>query len=483
MKLPLPVVAVSFPKWLRLLCWLLCWGAVAWVQFGYHELWKDEWQAWLMARDMGWGELLRSLYYEGHPGLWYLYLKTWTLLGANELWSIQAAHFLALGLAGGVFWYFTRLAWWLSILLWIGYFPFFEYGVVNRGYVWVMLFGLALAGWLEKPERRKWWGGLGLFLLCQTEVYGVLLGGALLVYAFFEHGQWNAFAQKWFRAMLGGYSLGGIVFLLSVFPRASRDELAHAYVGQPFGWEVLGKAFQGNWANTFWIGSIPDTNVFGVQAMGITLSVLIVCGMWWLFRKAGAVAWAFWAFQLVFFLFSALFYTGGVRHWGMILIAWIILLQLWAYRRPTWGWLSWLVVGSVLFFQVRYTALAIDREVRYPYSNAAAAGAYIRKEVPEAIPVVAINKFEAAPVVGYAGRAFYALPEGAPFTYFKWVEKVYLPPEEELQLFAAYKRTNIVMVLSPTPLEKTRYPNAALVRAFDGLNLKKENYYLYAIRR
>jgi hypothetical protein len=48
------------------------------LKFQYHELWKDEWQAWLMARDMGWGELLGSLYYEGHPALWYLYLKVWT---------------------------------------------------------------------------------------------------------------------------------------------------------------------------------------------------------------------------------------------------------------------------------------------------------------------------------------------------------------------------------------------------------------------
>lgn len=456
---------------------------VAWLQFGYHEMWKDEWQAWLMARDMGWGELLRALYYEGHPGLWYVYLKVWAAFGLNDALGLQLAHYLVVALAGGIFWYFTRLPWWLSLLLWMGYFPFFEYGVVSRGYVWVMVFGLALAGWLEKPEKKAIWAGVGLFLLCQTEVYGVLLGGALLVYAFFEHEKWKVFARSWFRILLSGYAIGVLVFLISVFPRASREELARAYVGQPFGWEVLGTSFQGNWVNAFWIGAVPDTNAFGVQALGIALSVLILLGMVWLFRRAGAVAWGFWAFQAAFFLFSVVFYTGGVRHWGMILIAWIVWLQLWAYKKPVWDWLSWLVVGSVLFFQLRYSVLAVDREVRYPYSNAREAAAFIRSEIPAGMPVVAINKFEAAPVVGYAGRPFYALPEGEPFTYFKWVEKVYLPPEEEIKLFAAYKRVNMVVVLSPAPLDASRYPGALLVRAFDRTNLKKENYFLYAINK
>jgi len=482
MKLP-SAVGGRFPGWLRIGLWLLCWAAAGWVKLGYHELWKDEWQAWLMARDMGWWELLRALYYEGHPALWYLFLKFWTLPGWSEVWAIQSAHFLLAGVAGGLFWYFTRLSWWLSALLWLGYFPFFEYGVVNRGYILVMIFGIALAGWLERPERKGWLLAMGMLSLCQTEVYGVLMGGALLVYAFFKHGRWGVLKNKWFKGLLGGWVVGFLVFGISVFPRESGEELAHAYVGKPFGTEVLGTAFQGNWANAFLIGSVPDTNAYGVGLPGLTLSVVVLLGMMWFFRKAGAVAWAFWIFQLVFFLFSALIYTGGVRHWGMILVCLMLMLQLWSHEKPSWGLAEWLILGSVLFFQVRYAGLAVDREVRYPFSNAVAAGTYIKKEIPEGAPVVAINKFEATPVLGYAGRSFYALPEGEPFTYFRWVEKVYLPPEEELMLFAAYKRVDMLVVLSPRPLDAARYPNARLIRAFDGPNLKRENYYLYAFRR
>ena len=40
-----------------------------------HEMWRDELQAWLLARDsISITELFQNLKYEGHPGLWHLLL-------------------------------------------------------------------------------------------------------------------------------------------------------------------------------------------------------------------------------------------------------------------------------------------------------------------------------------------------------------------------------------------------------------------------
>ena len=37
-----------------------------------HEPWADEAQSWLLARDLGWFQLIfGELRYEGHPGLWH----------------------------------------------------------------------------------------------------------------------------------------------------------------------------------------------------------------------------------------------------------------------------------------------------------------------------------------------------------------------------------------------------------------------------
>ena len=66
--------ANAFP--LALTALFLVRGAVA---AAHHELWRDEAQAWLIARDVPLSRLFAELHYEGHPALWFLLLKplTW----------------------------------------------------------------------------------------------------------------------------------------------------------------------------------------------------------------------------------------------------------------------------------------------------------------------------------------------------------------------------------------------------------------------
>jgi hypothetical protein len=73
-----------------------------------HEPWFDEGQAWLMARDLGLGELfLHKLRYEGTPGLWHLLLAPlakaglpyFTLQLVAAAAAVTGAALLALALA------------------------------------------------------------------------------------------------------------------------------------------------------------------------------------------------------------------------------------------------------------------------------------------------------------------------------------------------------------------------------------------------
>ena len=47
----------------------------------FHEKWRDEAQAWLMARDLSFFSLLKQMKYEGHPFLWQLILMPFAKLG------------------------------------------------------------------------------------------------------------------------------------------------------------------------------------------------------------------------------------------------------------------------------------------------------------------------------------------------------------------------------------------------------------------
>jgi hypothetical protein len=280
-----------------------------------------------------------------------------------------------------------------------------------------------------------------------------------------------------------GLALGVLVFVLSVYPRGEKEALSQAYAAAPFSAANMGEAFQGQLANTYLIGAIPDTNVFGVSALGIALSFLLVGAISFLFWENKKVLLAWGAFTLVYFLFGAGIYPGGVRQWGMGFVFFVICLHLMANEKGSLQPARSFILLAILAFQIYYNGLALNKEVQFPFSQAKNAAQFIQENVPANVPVVAINKFAAAPVIGYAGRKFYELPDGVEFSYFKWLEKIYLPPEEELRLFAKFKKVGGIVIISDKQLPPERYPNARLWQSFDGFNLKNENYYLYALQR
>ncbi len=482
---------IKVPKFVEYLVFAAFIGFYLYFKFHYHELWKDEWQAWLMARDMGWGELLASLYYEGHPALWYLYLKVWAIFssGANDPFLLQTAH--AIIMVGVYYLLFFRLKFpfWLKTLLLLSYYPFFEYGMVSRGYAFVMLIGFAIVTLLDKPEKNWKWLAALFFLFCQTEVYAVMMAGALLFYLFLENGflkNWKAIFQKGtFRNLAISGLAGLVVFIISVFPRESGEELSRAYLSEPFSSEILFRGFQGMFANTFWIGSIPDTNVFGVSNLGLLLSVFVLAGLIFFFRKEKNLLLTLVFFVVGYFVFLITIYTGGVRQWGTFFLFFVMLLSLYFSKKEEkkLDYFQLFFLCSILFFQIRYTTLAVQKEYNHPFTNAQITANFIKEKVPENVPVVAINKFEAAPVVGYANRKFFALPDGELFSYFKWVEKIYLPSEQELKMFAGFKNVGGIIILTPKKLDKNRYPTAQLWKSFDSYNLKNENYHLYTLKR
>jgi hypothetical protein len=52
----------------------------------HHEMWRDEAEIWLIARDSGsLRELFRNMHTEGHPALWYLLVYTVSRLSSNPI--------------------------------------------------------------------------------------------------------------------------------------------------------------------------------------------------------------------------------------------------------------------------------------------------------------------------------------------------------------------------------------------------------------
>ncbi|MBL0023913.1 MAG: hypothetical protein IPO98_02355 [Saprospiraceae bacterium] len=451
---------------------------IGYIKLSYHELWKDEWQAWFVASDKSLGQIFSFLYYEGHPALWYLYLKPFTFLQslANPVSIMSIAHLVTVAL--GLYFLFIRfrLPLFLKIFFALSYFLFFEYGIVNRGYFMVILMTFWVTSLISQEHNNKLYAGLGLFLLCQTEVYGVFMAIALGFYIYLKS---KSGLDRLKNIDFYGLALGLLVFLISVFPRVS------GHVGKTRGKDLsfidtILTSLQGNLSNTYLLGSTPDTFTVGWTAIGLVLSILCLGGLIYVFYKDKMVWKSFLAFLAMMLIFSIFFFVGGVRQWGMGFVFFVAMLELRGMDIRKECGVAGIIITFCMFGLI-HNVKAVREDIRLPFTNAKKTGLFIRDKVPAKVPVVAINKFEATPVIGYAGRKFYELPAGAEFSYFRWVDKIYLPTENELKLFARYKGVGGITILTPKPLDNTRFPNVKLWQKFDEENYKKENYFLYTL--
>jgi hypothetical protein len=449
---------------------ILC--LIAMMKFFYHELWKDEWQSWLVARDMSIGKLFSFLNYEGHPSLYYLWLKPFTLLSSlvREDLLINISHLLLVGVALYILFIKMQMPFYIKLMLGISYFIGFEYGVVNRGYVIVILLALMAVYYIKSAQNYHL--GISLFLLCQTEVYGVLLAMTLLLFYYLK----NRFADWIPYAFVGG---GLVLFLLTIYPRDNAEDFSRAY-NKVITTHSVADVFQGNLANVFAIGLINDTATVGYSAFGIVLSILLLALTIYIFSNSREIQ-TFWIVGIgILMTFGILIYSGGVRQWGMLFILFTLCIELNSSVYKDRFRMAMIIL--LLICPIAHNVKAIANDFALPFSNAKETGLFIQKEIPNNVAIVAINKFETAPVAAYANRKFFELPSGTPFTYFKWLERVYIPTQSELILFTKFKKAKGIVVITHEPIDPQRFPLLKLWKKFDKENFKSEEYYIYLMQ-
>ena len=137
-------------RYLPLVCLLLYIGLNLFLLMR-HENWRDEAQAWQIAKNLGIKELFQQLRFEGHPCLWYLLLMPFAKLGV----PFSCMGFISLALMAASVWIFLKkapFAWPVKIILAFGSFFVYYYPVIARSYSMIplVLFWLAML----YPERK-----------------------------------------------------------------------------------------------------------------------------------------------------------------------------------------------------------------------------------------------------------------------------------------------------------------------------------------
>ena len=118
----------------------------------HHEAWRDESQAWVIARDSSFLEILGLCASEGHPCLWFYLLKICQILGLS-FYHISIISIIILSLAAGILLWKSPFSMLANICILLSPVFFYYNPVICRIYPIVILLIIFLC--VYWPERRE----------------------------------------------------------------------------------------------------------------------------------------------------------------------------------------------------------------------------------------------------------------------------------------------------------------------------------------
>lgn len=485
------VLGLGPVEWAMWLGYMILVGALAW----HHEPWRDELQAWGIARASGGPlELLQNLRYEAHPPLWHLPL--WLLAKVTPAPGAMQALAAAIGAAAAYVvlrWApFGRLA---KGLLIFGYMLAYEYSVVARGYGLGALLAFAACALWPRRHERPWALGLALGLLALTSAYGVLLAGAFGAAIALEQqrtGAWRrTFGASPDAAGAGlGLAVAGVLAAIvamrppeDFFPAAGDPGTltAGAALGavMRMGWAFA--PIPSNWAHPWNSTALPGALSALVGLGGLALVHFAAL------RGRPLAQAAFWSGTAALAALAFAIYPGVVRHVLHYQLVAVIGLWLAAHegadlRRGAARWL----VAALLAPSVVATAWLAAADVRAPFSNAGAMARWIQAEGLDPTTIMGTPDFAVAGVGAWLDRPVYVLAAREPRRFVRWTKGRFAPPD----LLAAPVReavatTGTALVLTNYDLGEAVHPmlggKATLLHTEQGGLVADEDFWLYRV--
>lgn len=143
-----------------------------------HELWRDEANVWLIARELSISELFAQIRFQGHPCLWYLLVMPFARAGL-PFQTISVLSYVIMGITAGIFVYrapFHPLTKFCCLFS-----PVFSYyySVVARNYCLIALLLMLLAVFYQERKKRPMVYGLLLGLLVQADTIALAPAGLI----------------------------------------------------------------------------------------------------------------------------------------------------------------------------------------------------------------------------------------------------------------------------------------------------------------
>ena len=393
-------LATAFP------CGLIVFAAVVALQVVLaliHSPWRDETEALLVAR-LPPGRLFAMLHYEGHPSLWYLLLAAASKVSASPIVLQVAQALIAVGFQA-ILWRKAPFSWPMKLLISLGYFLVFEYGVIARNYgLGVLLFFGFVA------LRRTRWSWLLLALMCNTAVHLEMLAGVGALLLVFVERRWS-----WSGAAL--LLVSGLIAVASVTPAAD------AFPRPAAGWALgahLARAIltMSSDIAPVQVGSYPAVWLWRPPTpVAWVLGALTPIAGVFVLRRDWRLAGAYLLFCLGLIVIGVAIYPIQVRHAGLIVV--LLIGLLWIQKDLTGAepgmvarvWLVSLAAGGLWI---------AGCSIVQPFSYARPLADWVRERKLADAPWAALPGFLGTDLTGELGRPTFNVQKQCWNTYQRW---------------------------------------------------------------
>ena len=430
----------------------------------HHEMWRDELQTWLIARDStSLFALMENMSTEEHPALWYIIVYFIEALTGNPFFMQLFTLLIGTAIVFLIFKYapFNTLQ---KVLFSFSYFILFEYTIISRGYGIGIL--LILIYCILYAQRHKYYVQLSvvLFLLANTTIYGTIISanlGLLLIMDYvFRRTKNNVnyiFTIKTFVGLLIFLSGIGIGLGHVIFQSTQEGYFTGAMLGtesvKNFNWLAKNLTIVFNayipipniFDAYFWNSNILQLLPYQPRVwIGLIFSIILYLLPIFMFLRKPVLLIFYLLSSITMFVLIAFLYYGHLMHHGHFFMLFIICLWLSNYMADS-SWLNKLATqgkvriavlvnsGCVFLYkfklklltffltiQVVAGACAYTLDWKLPFSNARQVGMYLSKNEFSNLPIIGSPDYAISPITNYLNRKIF-FPESQTFgSFVKW---------------------------------------------------------------
>lgn len=463
------------------------------IMIHFHEMWRDEIQAWSIARSShSLLDLYHNLHYEGHPALWHFILFIVSRFTGNPV-AMQVVHVLiATAVVFMIVRYspFTRLH---KALLSFSYFLFYEYGVIARNYSLGVLVVFLFCILMTRAKKNYLYIGITLALLAQTNPMNALLVPVLGLYVLFDALP-NLFSKRVNIKELivcGGLTVLGLgVFYLQV--KQPQNSGIGTFVGPDIRY-ALATIWQAYAPIPARVVSFWSTNVLTSSDQVILLSISMLVVMTLYFSRNVKVLLTYLLGTATLVGFYNQKNLGSLRHQGMLFILLIVCFWLTLATRTKSSKDRGLrvyqygVLTILLCVQVFATLGAVNKDVKLIFSRAKESAHYIKSNPSIAsLPIAGDADYVVTPVVGYLDKTAYYPGSNTRGTFIRWIKLDKLSQQETLRRVHERTKTENSDMLFVTnyKIESQNMDGIRELKEFSGPTVvADEQYFMYVVSK